>query len=210
MVGCASVAITLRKEIDAAINEIRAKRNWGHTVRVTIRTGRYMRLGIAATCAVLTASSAHAVGEKAFADIKLRDGRELGRVRLYETAAGILLRVRLKGLPGGVHGFHIHQVGQCAAPDFKSAGPHFNPGQKQHGDLNPLGVHAGDLVNLTVNPEGSGTVNMLAKGATIKAGPNSLMQPGGTSLVIHASADDRKSDPSGNSGERIACGVIQQ
>ncbi len=144
------------------------------------------------------------------ADVKNAMGETLGALNFTETKEGVQVEGRLTGLSPGIHGFHIHQVGQCAAPDFKSAGPHFNPGQKQHGDLNPLGVHAGDLVNLTVNPEGSGSVNMLAKGATIKAGPNSLMQPGGTSLVIHASADDRKSDPSGNSGERIACGVIQQ
>ena len=144
------------------------------------------------------------------ADVKNAMGETLGTLNFTESKEGVQVEGRLTGLPPGVHGFHIHQVGQCTAPDFKSAGAHFNPGQKQHGDLNPQGVHAGDLTNLTVTPEGSGSVRMLAKGATIQAGPHSLMQPGGTSLVIHASADDRKSDPSGNSGDRIACGVIQK
>ncbi len=148
-------------------------------------------------------------GHSARADVRNAMGESLGTLTFTENKEGVRVEGRLNGLPPGSHGFHIHQVGECTAPDFKSAGPHFNPGQKQHGDLNPLGVHAGDLANLTVSPEGSGTVNMLAKGATIKAGPHSLIQQGGTSLVIHASADDRKSDPAGNSGERIACGVIR-
>ncbi len=149
-------------------------------------------------------------GDSVRANVKNAMGETLGTLTFTETKEGVQVGGRLNGLPPGIHGFHIHQVGECTTPDFKSAGPHFNPGQKQHGDLNPQGLHAGDLANLTVSPEGSGSINMLAKGATIQAGPHSLMQPGGTSLVIHASADDRKSDPSGNSGERIACGVIQQ
>ena len=149
-------------------------------------------------------------GDSARANVKNAMGETLGALTFTESKEGVRVEGRLNGLPPGIHGFHIHQVGECTTPDFKSAGPHFNPGQKQHGDLNPLGGHAGDLANLTVSPEGSGSVNMLAKGATIKAGPQSLMQPGGTSVVIHTSADDRKSDPSGNSGERIACGVIEQ
>lgn len=149
-------------------------------------------------------------GDSARAGVKNATGEPLGTLTFTESKEGVRVEGRLTGLPPGIHGFHIHQVGQCTAPDFKSAGDHFNPGEKQHGDLNPQGGHAGDLANLTVGPEGSGSVNMLAKGATIQAGRHSLMQPGGTSVVIHASADDRKSDPSGNSGERIACGAIQK
>ncbi|HEX5868952.1 MAG TPA: superoxide dismutase family protein, partial [Longimicrobium sp.] len=113
------------------------------------------------------------------------------------------------GLPAGVHGVHIHQTGLCDAPDFTTAGGHFNPTSRQHGTQNPNGPHAGDLPNLTVDANGQGMMNGTAMGVTmVGGGANSVRKPGGTALVVHATADDYRTDPSGNSGARIACGVI--
>lgn len=208
MVGCASVAITLRKAISAAINQIGAKRNWGHTVRVTIRIGRYFPAIIAAACAALTASNAHAVGEKAFADIKLRDGRELGRIKLYETTAGVLLRVKLKGLPGGVHGFHIHESGKCDG-DFESAGGILNPLGAKHGFLNDEGPMIGDLPNLFIPASGEIEIDVISPFATLaKDVEDTLLDTDGATLIIFERADDYKTEPMGNAGARIACGVI--
>jgi superoxide dismutase, Cu-Zn family len=107
-----------------------------------------------------------------------------------------------------VHAFHIHDKGDCTSHDFMSAAGHFNPFGKQHGLKNPQGPHAGDLPNLTVGPDGRGSASTVATLVTLKEGKNSLLQPGGTSLMIHEKADDDVSDPAGNAGARIACGPI--
>jgi len=109
--------------------------------------------------------------------------------------------VQAKGLPPGVHGIHLHSVGRCDGPDFKSAGTHWNPKDKQHGHENPMGAHLGDLANLNVGEDGTGN-------ASFTIGPQPLDDADGTSLVIHAKPDDYKTDPSGNSGDRIACAVL--
>ncbi len=106
------------------------------------------------------------------------------------------------------HGFHIHAVGKCEPPAFTSAGAHLNPYGKKHGHKNPDGAHAGDLPNLTVGADGTGSIDVTAAGVTLTAGRASLLQPGGASLVLHANPDDEKTDPAGNSGARIVCGVI--
>jgi Cu-Zn family superoxide dismutase len=109
-----------------------------------------------------------------------------------------------------LHGFHVHAVGKCEGPEFKTAGGHFNPATKEHGLENPKGAHAGDMPNLAVGPDGNGKGEFLARGATLGDGAGSLFPEGGTALVLHAAPDDMKTDPAGNAGARIACGVIER
>lgn len=142
------------------------------------------------------------------ASLKDKDGKDVGRATLIEMGEGVRIAVTGYRLPPGTHGFHIHTVGSCQAPSFDSAGAHFNPGAKKHGRLNPDGAHAGDLPNLVVAASGEGGLDVTTKAVTLGPGPTSLLRPGGTSLVVHASADDEKTDPTGNSGARIACGVV--
>lgn len=173
-------------------------------VSVLVLTGTSCRTGE-------TALNANAVvGAKRTAELIGTNGEKLGKAELTEMSKGVHIRVEASNLVPGKHGFHIHETGKCEIPDFKSAGAHFNPMNKKHGFENPKGTHAGDLPNLFVGTEGTVTAEMVAKNVTLEEGkPNSLMKPGGTSLVIHADADDYKTDPAGNSGGRIACGRIE-
>ncbi len=131
----------------------------------------------------------------------LQDGT--GAQRGTVMMSGGRLTVKAKGLIPGVHGVHLHEAGVCQGPDFTSAGAHWNPMGKQHGRDNPMGVHAGDLPNMTVNSRGRGTMTMRMPAEAMAAKP-----AGGLSLVVHAAADDYKTDPSGNSGARIGCAVL--
>jgi Cu-Zn family superoxide dismutase len=142
------------------------------------------------------------------ATLKDKDGKDVGRATLIETGEGVRIAVTGYRLPPGTHGLHIHAVGACQPPEFTSAGAHFNPGGKKHGRMNPEGPHAGDLPNLVVAASGEGGLDITTKAVTLGPGPTSLLGDKGTSLVIHAGADDEKTDPTGNSGGRIACGVI--
>jgi superoxide dismutase, Cu-Zn family len=136
-------------------------------------------------------------------------GQKVGEATLTQTPQGVKIVMTVENLPPGVHAFHIHAKGACTTPDFASAGGHFNPFGKKHGLNNPAGPHAGDLPNITVGPDGKAKVESVAALVTLKEGQkNSLFQPGGTSLVIHAGPDDNVSDPAGNAGPRIACGPI--
>jgi len=137
-------------------------------------------------------------------------GQPVGTATLTDTGQGVQFALQLENMPGGTHGVHVHQNGVCAPP-FESAGPHFNPTTKQHGTENPQGPHAGDLPNITIGESGRVDTTLVDTKVTLQPGqPNSLLKEGGTSLMIHAYADDYKTDPSGNSGGRIACGVIAQ
>jgi Cu-Zn family superoxide dismutase len=138
------------------------------------------------------------------------EGKTVGTASLTQEDGGVRVQVTVTGIAPGPHAFHVHAVGTCKAPDFTSAGPHFNPGMKEHGQDNPKGSHMGDLPNLTVDAAGTGTGNFVVHGATLGPGPDSLLQSKGTALVLHTAADDLKSDPAGNAGTRIACGVIER
>jgi Cu-Zn family superoxide dismutase len=147
---------------------------------------------------------------------EMRDsaGRELGAVRVLFTSSGARLTGTLTGVPAGTHGFHFHQVGRCdatATPPFQSAGPHYNPAGRQHGTLNPEGPHAGDLPNVATGA--GGRLVLPDSGVTVAMNEtvrNGLFDADGSALVLHATADDYRTDPSGNSGARIACGVVSR
>ena len=141
----------------------------------------------------------------------LRDksGQQVGTATLTEGTDGVRIRVTASHLPPGPKAVHVHAVGTCDPPDFVSAGAHFNPTGRKHGRLNPDGSHAGDLPNLVIGAARSGSLDATTQAVTLKSGAaGSLFGAGGTSLVIHAQQDDEKTDPAGNSGARIACGVI--
>ncbi|MEC0226829.1 superoxide dismutase family protein [Paenibacillus alba] len=138
------------------------------------------------------------------------NGQSVGTAKLSAVPEGVLVNLQVSGLTPGAHGFHIHEKAICEAPTFDSAGAHFNPTKKEHGFLNPKGFHAGDLPNLIVDEKGVGTISAVTKTVVLQPDkPNSLFKPGGTSIVIHEQADDLKTDPSGNSGKRIACGAVK-
>jgi Cu-Zn family superoxide dismutase len=150
-----------------------------------------------------------AVAQTAKAALKSAEGNDVGSAELIQTPAGVLVRLAIKGLPSGEHAFHVHGVGKCEPP-FTSAGGHFNPGGKKHGLMATEGHHAGDMPNLHIPANGDLTIEVLNSAITLEKGrPNSVFQEGGTALIIHAGKDDYKSDPTGEAGGRIACGVIQ-
>jgi superoxide dismutase, Cu-Zn family len=137
-------------------------------------------------------------------------GKPVGQATFVQKTDGVHIDIQVQNLPPGKHGVHIHMVGKCDAPEFTTAGGHFNPTGKHHGALNPQGPHAGDIPNLTVGPNGKGRLQMVNANVTLDNGPNSLLDADGSALVVHAAADDEKTDPTGNSGARIACGVIHK
>ena len=161
----------------------------------------------ASLCAALPFVAPALAADTASAVIKDASGKEVGRATLMATPSGALLSLTLTAAPPGVHALHIHTVGKCEPPDFSSAGPHFNPDQTKHGIMNPEGPHAGDLPNIHVPLDGKLEVEFLNPVVTLSQ-EAALLDADGASIVIHAGADDYKTDPAGNAGDRIACGVI--
>jgi Cu-Zn family superoxide dismutase len=167
---------------------------------------RFSRL--IAALGLACAASFPAYAQIAKASLKDATGKEVGTVDLVQTPHGVLLKLSLKGIPAGEHAFHIHAVGKCEPP-FTSAGGHFNPGSHKHGMAAAEGAHAGDMPNLHVPASGELTVEIANPAISLAKGqPNSVFDADGSAIVVHAKADDYKSDPAGNAGDRIACGVI--
>ncbi len=160
--------------------------------------------------ALLAASAVGAAGTPAAARAVLKNarGQEVGTARFAAGSGGVTVVLSVKDLPPGTHAFHVHAVGACDPPDFQSAGPHFNPTGRKHGLKNPEGHHLGDLPNIAIGPDGKGEIRVVIADVNLEGGPKSLLGPQGTALVIHEKPDDEKTDPAGNSGARIACGVV--
>jgi Cu-Zn family superoxide dismutase len=144
-------------------------------------------------------------------NVELKDGngKSVGSAVLSEQR-GLVIQLNLHDLPPGEHGIHIHQNATCEAPDFKTAGPHFNPDNKKHGLKNPEGHHAGDMQNIRVGTNGKSQTRVVNPDLNLGNDSHSIFSNGGSALVIHAKADDLKTDPAGNAGDRIACGVIKK
>lgn len=160
-----------------------------------------------AALALAGCATAGGAGGGAAASAELRDSAGLakGRATVRVEDGGVILRVEASGLAPGSHGMHVHSVGLCDPPDFASAGPHWNPAGRQHGRDNPQGMHQGDLPNLLIGADGRGSIEAPIAGATSAGG---LLDADGAAIVIHAAPDDYRTDPSGASGARIACGVL--
>lgn len=147
------------------------------------------------------ADSAHAV-------LRNAQGEEKAQAIATQVGDGVRISLKASGMAAGTYGVHVHAIGRCEAPDFRSAGAHWNPTSRQHGKDNPQGMHMGDLPNLVVGADGRGSVDYVIAAATLKSGATPMLDPDGASVMIHSTADDYVTDPSGNSGGRIACGVL--
>jgi superoxide dismutase, Cu-Zn family len=155
----------------------------------------------------LAAGSAQAQSGKA--SLKDAQGKDVGSAELTQLPQGVLIKLSLKGLPAGEHAFHVHGTGKCEPP-FTSAGGHFNPDSKKHGIMGAEGHHAGDMPNLHIPSDGTLSVEVVNTSITLEKGKaNSLYGPNGTALIVHAGKDDYKTDPTGEAGGRIACGVVE-
>ncbi|OYW86138.1 MAG: hypothetical protein B7Z20_07875 [Sphingobium sp. 32-64-5] len=160
------------------------------------------------TAPAQTGNEAAAAPASALTVLKDASGKEVGTAQFVQQDGGVSVDVAAAGLTPGLHGTHVHMTGKCDGPDFKTAGGHWNPTEHQHGLENPQGSHKGDLPNMDVAADGTGAVRFVIPGAVLTGGANALLDSDGAALVVHAGPDDMKTDPAGNSGDRVACGVI--
>lgn len=137
------------------------------------------------------------------------EGKDIGTVKLTQLEQGVKMDLQVKNLPPGQHAFHVHEVGKCKGPDFKSAGDHFSPLERKHGFDTAGGPHAGDMPNLVVKADGTVHMEIINSNVTLNKGASALLKPGGTALVIHSGPDDHVTQPSGDAGGRIACAEIK-
>ena len=166
------------------------------------------KLIVMAALLFLTGCSLTSPESQATAELKDKDGKTLGRALFRERSDGVLVRMEVKGLTPGLHAVHVHAVGKCEGPGFMSASGHFNPRARKHGLKSPDGPHAGDLPNMLITKDGSGRFEAKTDAFTLKGGADSLFDSDGSALVIHVGVDDYMTDPTGNAGDRAACGLI--
>lgn len=166
--------------------------------------GAALGLTMLAGCVVVPVK----VAEIVETDLNDAGGANKAHATLKEQNGSVRVTIAAAAMSPGIYGAHVHTVGRCDGPDFTSAGGHWNPGARQHGRDNPAGVHLGDLPNLQVGANGRGTVSFVIRGATLTDGANPMLDADGAAVMIHAAPDDYRTDPSGNSGARIACGVV--
>jgi Cu-Zn family superoxide dismutase len=168
-----------------------------------------MKSSIVALLIALAAGAASAQDATATATLKDAKGQPAGTATFTQSGGIVKVKVAATGLTPGKHGIHVHEAGKCDGPDFKSAGAHFNPHGRKHGLDNDQGAHGGDMPNLEASGQGAASLQFVLHGLTLDPGEaKSLLDANGSALVIHAKADDQKTDPAGDSGDRVACGVI--
>lgn len=161
----------------------------------------------AVTCSIFGTAQAQTTAKANFVD---NTGKSIGTATLTQTPTGLLVDLDVSAIPPGEHGFHVHMVGRCDGPDFKSAGEHFAPRKRQHGMHTAGGPHAGDMPNQFVGADGKLRAQVLNTGLTLASGATSVFDRDGSTLILHAKADDHRSQPAGDSGDRIACAIIQR
>ena len=156
----------------------------------------------------LSPSTSTAAAQEVHAKLQASDGSSKGEATVTQAGDGLHVLVQAKGLTPGIHAVHVHMTGICTPPDFASAGGHWNPTGRQHGKDNPAGMHMGDMPNMNVGSDGTGQMEYVIAGGTLRSGTAPLLDTDGAAVVIHAQADDNMTDPAGNAGGRVACGVL--